>query len=70
MSTLLQNPIVRYGIGAVEAALAVVAAFVFVGPGTIRVAILALAAVSLITTPWVIGKVAEGSQEDEPAGWS
>jgi len=77
VSTLLQNPTVRYGLGVAEAALLVAVAVVFLDPGTVRWAVLAVAGTSLVTTPWVLEMAAEqaetdgeDTETDDPAGWS
>lgn len=72
MSTLLQIPLFRYAVGVAEAALLVVVAVVFLESEPVRLAVLAVAGTSLVTTPWVLGKAAEGAGDDAdgPAGWS
>jgi hypothetical protein len=58
MSSPLERPLVRYGIGFVGATTIAVVAFVFFD-GTLRLALLGLAVVDAVVTPQVLRLAAE-----------
>jgi len=62
VSTLLQTPLFRYGVAAAETAVLVAVAFLYLDPGPTRLAVLAVAGTSLVTTPWVLKKAVEEAE--------
>lgn len=60
MSSPLESPVIRYGIGIISASIAALVAFAFVD-GTIRWVILGVAAIDLVVTPQILRLAVENN---------
>jgi len=59
MSNPFANPLVRYGIAAMNAAIVVAVAFLFVDGGTLRTLLLGIAVLEVVVTPFVLARAAD-----------
>ncbi|ERG92278.1 MAG: hypothetical protein J07HQW1_02313 [Haloquadratum walsbyi J07HQW1] len=53
-ANILQNPLVHYGVPAVNAVIVLAVGFLFLDPGITRNLIFLIAAVEVLVVPWVL----------------